>query len=459
MHPRSEFRLDVRHVSRRVAGFALLGSLVVPVVLALLVGPASAASPSAITVYVDCAAASGGDGKKKSPLPTITAAAPIARALAAEPRDVTIDIASGVCDHEVFPIQLDFPVVVRGSRTPDLDAEGLPLNGQDHDTLLTWVPPSPVPPSVAALAFFRITGPNVRISKLSFDGKIVPGIPGSESTPPAPAPMAVLLNKANNFVLDQLRIVRMGMALRAEGASGRIRDSYLGTLGDGIVLTGGDPTAPPTVMATNNRIENYWTGAFAIGGAGPAGQSISAVIEGNDTVTSYADTGPSNPFTVRIAPVLQSPFLQGTVFASIQGNRVRGTPRYAFIVQGGRPLRRADGQRYSGVLDLNFAANAIEESGVTRAVSLITFTNSRATELPCELDPANTKLECPTLMGNPFQYWEYLQNTVFDLHHNGELDGALIDHPGIEPVDGRVLNNTLRINDEVAEHQTFVVVP
>ena len=455
----TEFHLGVRHVSRRVAGLALLSSLVGSVVLALLVGSASAAAPTAVTLYVDCAATSGGDGKKKSPFATITAAVPIARGLTAQARDVTIDIAPGICDHEVFPIQLDFPVVVKGSRTPDLDAEGLPLGSQDHDTVVTWVPPSPVPPSVAALAFFRITGSDVRISKLSFDGKIVPGTPGSESTPPAPAPMAVLLNKASNFVLDQLRIVRMGMALRTEGASGRIRDTYFGTLGDAVVLTGGDPTAPPTVTVTNNRVEDYWTGAFAVGGAGPAGQSISAVIEGNDTVTSYADTGPSNPFTVRIAPVLQSPFLQGKVLASIQGNRVRGTPRYAFIVQGGRPLRRADGQRYSGVLDLNFAGNAIEESGVTRAVSIITFTNSRATELPCELDPANTKVECPTLMGNPFQYWEYLQNSVFDLHHSGELDGALVDHPEIEPVDGRVLNNMLRINDEVADHQTFVVVP
>ena len=57
------------------------------------------------------------------------------------------------------------------------------------------------------------------------------------------------------------------------------------------------------------------------------------------------------------------------------------------------------------------------------------------------------------------QYWEYLQQSVFDLHHGGELDGALIDHPEIEPVDARVLNNVLRINDEVVDYETFVVVP
>jgi hypothetical protein len=443
-----------RHTER----FALLSSLVVTVMLALLVGPASAVSPGAISVYVDCAAAPGGDGKKKSPLPTITAAVPIARALAAEAKEVTIDVAPGICDHEVFPIQLDFPVVVRGSRTPEVDDEGLPLNGQDHDTLVTWVPPSPVPPSVANLAFVSVTGSDVRISKLSFDGKIVPGTPGTFAAA-AIAPTAVLVINAQDFVLDQLRIVRMGVALRIQGAGGRIRDTYFGTIGDGLGLNGGNPTAPPTVIVTNNRIENYWTGAFTLGGAGPAGTSIQAVIEGNDTVTSYADTGPSNPFAVRIAPVLLPPFLQGTVNASFQGNRLRGTPRYAIIVNAGRPVRRADGQRYSGVLDLSFTDNAINESGVTRAVSLITFTNSRATELPCERDPANTPIQCPTLGGNPLQYWEYLEKSVFDLHHGGELDGALIDHPEIEPVDGRFLNNVLLINDEVAGHETFVVVP
>jgi hypothetical protein len=62
-------------------------------------------------------------------------------------------------------------------------------------------------------------------------------------------------------------------------------------------------------------------------------------------------------------------------------------------------------------------------------------------------------------MGNPLQYWEYLEASVFDLHHSGELDGALIDHPEIEPVDGRVLGNQLVMNDAVAPNETFVVLP
>jgi len=296
--------------------------------------------------------------------------------------------------------------------------------------------------------------------KISLDAKILPGTPGTVA-PPRTAPFGVLVQHARDFVIDQLRIVRLGTSIRTQGdSSGRIRDTYFGQVNAGIVLTGGDPAAPPTVVAENNRLVDYWTGAFALAGAGPAGRSIQAVVRGNDTFNSWSDTGPSNPFAVRIGPVLQgSWFTQPTIEAMFEGNRFRGTSRYAIIINSGQTVRRADGQHYSGAVEVTFANNAMDELSVTQAVSLITFTNSRATELPCELDPANTPLTCPTLMGNPLQYWEYLEASVFDLHHSGELGGALIDHPEIEPVDGRVLSNVLRINDGVVDHETFVVVP
>jgi hypothetical protein len=443
----------------RSGRLGLLSLLVGSIVLTLLVASASAAPPAAITVYVNCAAAPGGDGSKQKPYATVTASLPSAKALAAQSR-VTISVATGVCDKETLPIELNFPVELRGSRAPDVDDAGFPLGSQDRDTLVTWAPPSPVPPSVAMLSFFRITGSDVRISKLSLDAKILPGTPGILA-PPKTAPFGVIVQNAKDFVVDQLRIVRMGTSIRTQGdSSGRIRDTYFGQVNAGIVLTGGDPAAPPMVVAENNRIVDFWTGAFALAGAGPAGRSIRSVVRGNDTFNSWSDTGPSNPFAVRIGPVLQgSGLTQPTIDAMFEGNRFRGTSRYAIIVNGGQTIRRSDGQHYAGAVEVTFVDNAMDDLSVTQAVSLITFTNSRATELPCELDPANTPLTCPTLMGNPLQYWEYLEASVFDLHHGGELDGALIDHPEIEPVDGRALNNVLRINDEVVDHETFVVVP
>lgn len=128
---------------------ALAGAILM---VTLLVGPASASPPAATTVYVDCAAAPGGDGRKQSPFSTITASLPSARALAAQSR-VTISVGTVVCDTKTFPVELNFPVDLRGSRAPDMDGVGFPLGTQDRDTRVTWTPPSPVPPSVANLAF------------------------------------------------------------------------------------------------------------------------------------------------------------------------------------------------------------------------------------------------------------------------------------------------------------------
>jgi hypothetical protein len=35
----------------------------------------------------------------------------------------------------------------------------------------------------------------------------------------------------------------------------------------------------------------------------------------------------------------------------------------------------------------------------------------------------------------------------------------LVDHPEIDPVDGNLLGNQLRVNGDVVDFQTFVVIP
>jgi hypothetical protein len=321
------------------------------------------------------------------------------------------------------------------------------VRGSNHNTLVTWAPPSPVPPSVAALAFFRITGDSVRVSKLAIDGGIAPT--PTKPGPNAPAPVGVLAEGAADFEADHVRLVRLGVGVRANGSSGLVRDNYVGNVGGGVVLTGGDSASPPTMTVRNNRIEEYWVGALAVAGAGPAGTAIRAVLEGNETVTTYVDTGPSNPFGLRINPKQYGgSFVEGSVDA-VTSNRFAGSPRFGIILDGGQLVRRSDGAHYSGVVTANFSDNIIDPADITQASSLITFTNSRATQLPCERDPAHTVAQCPTLQGNPPQYWEYLQASHYDLRHGDELAGALIDHPAIEPSDGRALDNVLVVNGVV----------
>jgi hypothetical protein len=106
-----------------------------------------------------------------------------------------------------------------------------------------------------------------------------------------------------------------------------------------------------------------------------------------------------------------------------------------------------------------FFATAIDAETKQTASPLITFTNARATEFPCELNPANGRDVCPSLMGNPPVYWDYHEHTSYELWHGGELQGVRIDYPQIEPVDRRVLGNVLTINGDAIDYQTFVIEP
>jgi hypothetical protein len=419
--------------------------------------PAFVAGAAALpnrTIYVDCEAIAG-DGSKAAPFPGITTALPAARA-AALAYSVTIDVAEGVCDKEVFPIELNFPVWVRGSRSPGHDADGWPVDDQAHDSLVTWHPPAP--PGSRAVTFFRITAGGVRISKLSLDGQILPS--SSIASPPVPAPTGVLAVGATGFELRELRIVRMRRGVRTEGASGTITDSYLGNVSSGIAIFGGQPDSLPTVVCERNRVD-YHVNGIAIVGAEGAGTAIRGVIRDNDIVTSFTGTGPTNPAALRINPVetMAVPGPDGTVRghidATVTGNRIRGSALYGIAVHAGMPGRAA-GVRYTGTISARFDGNTIDPT--VEHPSLITFSNARATVFPCEIDPAHTRATCPQL-GNPPTYWDYLEHATYSLWHGGELDGALIDHPGTDPITGRVLGNILMVNDGVVGYQTFVVIP
>jgi hypothetical protein len=259
-----------------------------------------------------------------------------------------------------------------------------------------------------------------------------------------------------------LRLVRVAVGVVSTASSGRVHGTYIGTVQEGLVARGGTTTTPAEVRFDGNRVSDYVVGAVALIGANPGGDDLAADLSDNEFVTTFANTGPSNPFGVRINAVLGGPpNVHGKIAATLEDNRFLGSHRYSIIVSGGNVLRQAGGvidtRAYAATLALNFAGNFIDRGSVTANPAIITFTNSRATELPCELDPANVGETCPRVQGG--RYWKYLQDSAFDLVHEGELDDAWIDHPAIDPVDRRVLDNVLTINGEVHPHETFVVVP
>ena len=65
--------------------------------------------------------------------------------------------------------------------------------------------------------------------------------------------------------------------------------------------------------------------------------------------------------------------------------------------------------------------------------ALITFTRNDAAIFPHQV-----------------KSFKYLQGSIFTISDpDGNLNGYWFDHPAMDPVDGRFLNNTLKVNDVI----------
>ena len=87
--------------------------------------------------------------------------------------------------------------------------------------------------------------------------------------------------------------------------------------------------------------------------------SINAQIWRNDVLTSYTDTGVTNPAALRISPVVQSG-TYGDVEASLLMNEIHGTPKYTLMIHGGPGLARSQGP-YSGTLNVDLYGTRVAE--------------------------------------------------------------------------------------------------
>jgi hypothetical protein len=403
----------MKRALRRITG------MVAVLVISSAMASADAGQDEGRKIHVDCAVAPGGDGSARAPLPTITAALALVRVPGGAER-AKIDVAAGVCDQETLPIVLDVPVRLTGS-------EG---GG-------TWVTASNVP---ANTTFFKIIEDAVEITQLVIDGGLPLG-PDIPTISPS-GPFGIEADDVDDFVLTNLRIQGMGEAVRIAASNGRLTNSDL-SADRGVFLRGGDARARPTVDVSHNRIL-YRTNGIAVAGAWSFGTALSAVFEDNEVVTSFTNTGATNPAAFRVSPIFGSA-PDGDVEIVASGNFFGGPAKYGIIIHAGPQIVR--GNSYTGTVDARFADNIID--GATLHPGLITFTNARATVLPAELNPN---------IGQP-PHWEYLTNARYTLRHDGELDGALIDHPQLHPVDEYLLGNVLLVNRARIDYQTFVVVP
>ena len=275
-------------------------------------------------LHVDCAAATRGDGAAKAPFQRVTDAVAVARGLAPT-RRVVISIRPGTCAAETLPIVLDFPVWVRGSRVGLFDDLGFPTGAQKRDTVIVYERPT---------FFFTVTGDGVRISGLSLDGLLPP------PPPPAVGTVAIDVIGAQGLRVHGLRIVRVVQAMRTTSASASIEDSYFGDVSSGVTFQGGDEASPAIVRFVGNRVDGYGGGGVALAGAGSTGTVLKVKVTDNDFVTSQVNTGPSNPYGIRIGPIIGgTPASSGEVRAIVARNQVHGTHRYGVIVNGNQVIR------------------------------------------------------------------------------------------------------------------------
>ena len=97
-------------------------------------------------------------------------------------------------------------------------------------------------------------------------------------------------------------------------------------------------------------------------------------------------------------------------------------------VDAGFPFR-TDQRLWTASFRTTFTGNTI--SGSKLAQALITFTRNSTAIFPGELK----------------KDFKYLQGSTFTISDpGGDLNGYLFDHPATDPIDGRFLNNTLKVN-------------
>jgi hypothetical protein len=100
---------------------------------------------------------------------------------------------------------------------------------------------------------------------------------------------------------------------------------------------------------------------------------------------------------------------------------------FGISIDAGFPFR-ADERLWTASIQATFGGNII--SGNKRNSALITFTRNTAAMFPNELKDFN-----------------YLQKSTFSISDSGrDLRGYWLDHPSVDPIDGRVLQNTLKVN-------------
>jgi hypothetical protein len=414
------------------------------------------AQPAKTTVFfVNARAAANGDGSREHPFVRITDALDRARAIrrdSAAPIDIQVGPGVYVGSYtntgsttELLPIRLDVShLKLIGTTKMENDEGGLPTGviKSNSNTLLLADPPLEGMQSILALS-----SPNVTVENLSFNAGSGHG------------GWVVRVDHVQGFTLVNNYVTGgntdSAMGIHVSRSSGKILSNYVMRGGCGICIVADDVSSPAEVAIIGNRsVRNEEGGLALIGGPNSPPGSLSAVVCANDLSdnNSQPNSRNANFFSFGLRLFLLSNIdhrneISGSVKAAVCNNRITNNSA-GIVIDAGFAFRTRnstfDPRRYTGRFELTFANNQIRQN--TRTPALMSFTRFTASNTPTQLNP----------VGNA-QSFKYVESSFYNIiYFNGELDGYWFDNPETDPVDGRLLNNVLRINGNEIHSGRFI---
>jgi hypothetical protein len=412
--------------------------------------------PAKSTVFfVNAAAAANGDGSREHPFARITDALDRARAirrLSAEQIDIQVGPGVHVGSYtnikstiEPLPIRLDVSHLnLIGATEMEKDEGGLPTEviKSARNTLLNADPPLEGMQSILAVSSSSVTVENLSFNAGSGHGGWIVRVDQVQD-----------FSVVNNYVTGGSTDSAMG--IHVSRSSGRILGNYVTRGGCGICIVADDVSSPAEVMVIGNRsVRNEEGGLALIGGPNSPPGSLSALVCANDLSdnNSQPNSRNANFFSFGLRLFLMSNTdkrteTAGSVKAAVCNNRITNNSA-GVVIDAGFAFRTRnatfDPGRYTGSFEVTFSNNQIHQN--TRTPTLISFTRFTASNTPTQLNPA----------GNT-QSFKYVEGSLYNItYYNGELDGYWFDNPETDPIDGRVLNNVLRINGNEIRSGRFI---
>jgi hypothetical protein len=333
------------------------------------------------------------------------------------------------------PILIDVPLELRGSNAMEEDDFGWPTGviASGTETLVKVVPGL----TANMQNMIRVIADQVTVANLSLDANTS-----------NQRGIQLALRRAQDFTVSGNRVTGQSfIGINPKASSGKIIGNYITNVGAGTGIGAGNASFPAKVLFSGNRsVANSFAGSEVAaasdseaGSAGDVLDSLSVTISENDLSNNTAMPGFSSGlrfFVIRRDPPYPTGQSSGMMTAVISENNIMNN-WFGVSIDAGFPYRTFQGtpdlRQYTGSLDLGFEGN--QASGNVQS-AIISFERNTATLHSVQMDPTK----------RPTSY-KYLQSASYDIRYDdGSLDGYWFDHPVVDPIDRRILNNHLIVN-------------